>query len=66
MAQVSRGERQTVTAKIPVRYAPILEAHKKQTGVSNNDLIERLLCDFLDKYDTADNRQQEFILSRAG
>lgn len=50
MPQVSKGDRLTLTSRIPIAYKPKLLRYEQETGERRTDLIARLLCDFLDNY----------------
>ncbi len=59
MPQVSKGDRAVITARIPVSYDRKLRDWVDTTGETRTNLIERLLRDFLDNHDPADQAGQE-------
>jgi hypothetical protein len=61
MARPHKGERVPVTARIPASYSSKLERWKDATGESKNDLVQRLVCDFLDQNDPTQNSAQEAL-----
>jgi hypothetical protein len=61
MARPHKGERVPLTARIPASYSSKLERWKDETGESKNDLVQRLVCDFLDQNDPARSVTQEAL-----
>ncbi|MFC7403427.1 ribbon-helix-helix protein, CopG family [Citricoccus sp. GCM10030269] len=59
MPQISKGERAVITARIPIPYDRKLREWKDATGETRNDLIERLVREFLDTNDPASHAGQE-------
>lgn len=50
MPQVSRGDRAVVTFRIPQSYSEKLQRHVKMTRQTRNDLVARLVMDYLDHH----------------
>jgi hypothetical protein len=59
MARISKGDRVTVTAKIPAAYAPKLAGYVDATGETRSELIARLVTAHLDSVDLVAERGQE-------
>ncbi len=65
MAQPYKGDRQTVTSKIPRTTARRLDHVLEVTSETRTDLIARLLEEYVTEAEAAMNRNQEALFSRA-
>lgn len=65
MAQPYKGDRQTVTSKIPRTTARRLDNVLEITSETRTDLIARLLEEYVAKTEAAMDRDQEALFSRA-